>query len=329
MIRLIIAAMRQAIWPWGIIGLAAWLAIGNQLIRTLGDYLAWVSFAPIMLMFRFAGMSEQRRRNGWRMEERLRDSRGWRLPSAEFLAAVVSCALILGVASFPAIAASKIEAKDTQATADFAEHPLVVAHSGYLWRVVHPHGRLPANSRLALLIEWDHYPKNDFGFTPGKIYRRDFTAAEAEMGEVTLNLPPGARIHSEFARAEVEVPYFDSYPKLLLMQWLFFVGLFGINLLLVRLRIRASLASLASLAIASLGLWQASAALPVESGQTFLINMMAAVSSWVPDLRGLYAVGLNFELRVGASGSLDILWWLGIGGLALLLSFRARYWETS
>ena len=305
--RLIRAALIQALWPWPTIGLLLWIGAGGLIIQHHGDYLAWASGAPILLLFRFAGLAEQRRRSGWLLEERLRNPNAWRLPLAEFCAAILACALFLIISCAPAIF-SKLSNSPTYANSPSALHPLIVAQKDNHCLLKHLGGSLPSNSQLSLLIEWDYLTDDDHGFTPGEKFVRKLTAEELKLGQALLELPSGARVNAEFARVAVPVPAFNNYFLLLFLQWVLFISIFGLNLLFVRLKIRAFLASLASLSIASLGLWE----LPVV----------------LPDLSGLYAVGLIFELRVGQSSSLDILQWLIFGMFALAASTRCRSWEA-
>ncbi len=337
MSRLIRAALRELLGRWGGPAAIAWIllaagaaadaALGSG---SLGEYLALVSALPAALVFRVAWLAERRRREGWDMEERLRDPGGWRLPSAELGAVGLLAALLLALAWLPALTPGLQPAKDQGSSARAIELRL----SPDEWRLQLP-APCPPEGRIEILLEWLEPPPPDLVLTSargrvepleaGRLLHWQLDEQEASEDELVLLRLPGARLNPEWLRLVVPRPGLGATPWLLLGQLLFSLPLFALALLLGRAGVRAGLAGLGALGFGGLAAWTPPAAPTLDSSPAgWLARALVAVADLLPPVEGLLATGPDAGFRYGQSPLWAVALWLLLGALALFLTRRGR-----
>lgn len=335
MIRLLCGVVRETLGRWGGPAALGWLlfAAGAAADATLGSgslghYLALVAVLPLLLVFRLAAVAERRRRAGWDLEERLRDPRGWRGPSAELGAGLVLLGAVLLLAWAPTLAPGLRPARDQ----GVASRPLEVRTAPGEWRIALSRPCPPA-SRIVLLIDWQEAPagaatlRSSRGRTlavePGVLARWDVDAAERMEGELVLLPPPGLHLATDWLRLETLRPGLDAVPGLLACQFLFFAPLLAIALALGRRGARAGLAGAGALGFATLATWRPPAELELGgSPLAAVVRALAWLAERLPKVDGLLATGTDFEQRAGTATLGAVVGWWACGVVAFLLARR-------
>jgi hypothetical protein len=334
-IRLVLGAARELLGRWGAWAALAWLLLAAGLAAdatlgsgSLGEYLGLVALLPAAFLFRAAGMSERRAREGWRVEACLRDPAGWRLPLAEFLATAGVIAAGLALAWLPSLAPGLRPAEEQGISASV----LVVRSRPDEWRVQLPRP-CPAGAEVELLLEWSAPPEGEPRLSSdrgrnipapaGQLLRWPLDAEEAAAGELVLLPVRGARLASEWTRLLAARPGLAALPGLLAAQLLFWLPLAAFALLLARRGVRGSLAGLGALGLGTLAAWTPPAALELGASPfAWGARGLAAVARLLPEVGGLVAAGPDFHLRAAGVTLLPTLAWLGLGALALAATRR-------
>jgi hypothetical protein len=341
-------------WLRDLAGRRAWLAapIGALLAALLaldpvlgpeeglGSYLAYVALLPAALLLRFGLILNARRRDGFEEEEALRDPRGARAPWAALGAVTAALGLGLTFCLLPPLLSPAPPGAETA-----ARHPLRLSHNQEgIWRA-DALGAVPPGSSLLLVFGWERLPAagelpaiqaqdgRRVEVRPGEMARWPLSESEQAAGAVewTLNedaRAAGADLVRALVRLEVPRPGRTALSSILLGQFLFFVPLFAIVLLLVRRGGTGGLlAALSTLALAGLLAFDPldPPELP-ESPAGWIGHAVLGLRAILPDLRGLAATGQGFELRSGTtSWSATAIWLLlGVGAACLARGGRRR-----
>ena len=302
------------------LGLAAWQCFAIQFSSFSGDFLAWLALGPLFLLFRIAGLAQKRVREGWQLEEQLRNPSGLRLPIAEWAAGSLFLAstLVLGAGIL------RVGLTD-ELTGSMRPHPLYISSSGDPWVLKARQAKLPDGTELRVLIQWEAWPEDPGPYTPGEEFSRPLTETERQSGIVSLDLPSGAHPVPRFSHVWVPLPSLTEQANLALWQWFFWAPLLAWALALVRHGVRPALAACGPLSIAGIGLWRPPLfEITREASENFLVQLMFALHRLVPDLRGLLAIGPGFELRVGLTTPLGWTLWTAGAGVALWICSKRR-----
>jgi hypothetical protein len=339
-IPLALGFARELLGRWGLWVLLTGIFIASQVSfdTTLGDanigpYTAYVSLWAIALLFRCGWLLQKRRTEGWPLEERLRDPRGYRAPLAEFLAMlgltliglILAClALLLPGVESPVGGASLFPATMQNSSDGSWQFDL--------------NGTVPANSSLILTLDWSQTDgsqkalsiRNDQGVevvaTAGELLRWPLQDEEASLGKVSLVAPADSklRLFRPLIRLEIPRPGGSDLWILLGRQLLFFLPLMAILLALARFgQVRASLAAWAVFFFGSLVAYHPPARLG-DAGLGWLAKIFLLLKQSLPNVEGLIASGYRFERLAGTTTNGAIIGWLAIGVLALLLACKRR-----
>jgi len=339
-------------WLRDLAGRRAWLAvpIGALLAALLaldpvlgpeegiGSYLAYAALLPAALLLRFGLVLNARRRDGFGEEERLRDPRGARAPWAALAAAAGALLIGLTICLVPPLLAPEPEVGPGA-----ARHPvhLRAADSGW-WRA-DARGAAPAGSALLMVFEWERLPAagetpvleardgRTLTLVPGETARWELSESERRAGAIEWRANEDARAAGAAAvraltRLEVPRPSRADLPGLLLGQFLFYLPLFPLVLLLARRGGAGGLlAALAALALAGLLAFDPRdpPILP-NSPAGWIGHAVLGLKALLPDLRGLAAAGQGFELRAGTTSPVAAGAWLLIGGIAAWFAHGGR-----
>lgn len=312
--------------------LAALLALDPVLgpEEGMGSYLSYVALLPSALLLRFGLVLNARRRDGFVDEELLRDPRGIRAPWAALTAVALALGLGLTICLVPPLLSPAPPGAESA-----ARHPLQVGqNSDGSWRA-NARGAVPADSRLLLVFGWDRLPAPGeqpalraadgrmLTLVPGEMIGLPLSETEQETGSVAWSVNEDARaagvsLVRALVRLEVPRPARSDLGRLLLGQFLFFLPLFPLVLLLTRRGGAGGLlAALAALALA--GLLAFDPRDPPElpgSPAGWIGHAVLGLKALLPDLRGLAASGQGFELRSGTTTFTATGVWLLLGAAA-------------
>ncbi len=339
--------MNSALWlPWwrALAGRRAWLAvpIGALLAAVLaldpvlgpehgfGTYLAYASLFPIALLFRLGRAVDARRADGLEMEEDLRNPRGARAPLAALAAATLALALGLLMFALPPWLLAQ-RAPDSPPP---AYHPVRTAAAGAgVWEL-DAGGAVPSATQLLLSFTWESLPIEgaalerptgvSISLLPGEMTRVPLTPEEARTGRLQFALnaratEAGATLVRHLVRLEIPQPPLVSAPRVLARQFCFAWPLLPLVLLLARRgRAGGALSAVAALTLAGLLAFDPLDPPHLGSGPVeWIARGVLAVRDFLPDLRGVAAVGHGFELRSGTTSLTALLIWWSLGVLAM------------
>jgi len=338
MIRLSASVLRQLLgrwgWLWWCLGIVVMLRLhfDPQLGRAhLGGYLASVALGPSLLLLRLGTVLQQRRRQGWPLEESLRDPRGWRAPTADALATMALLALWYLAAGLgphlPGLARP-------QAGQDLFPVLTNAAESGG-WQL-DLEGPCPPSSALLLTIDWQAADATlrtagatswhatdgrQIHLRAGELAVWPVLAEEAHQGIAQLPpLPEGLQLIRPLTRLRVPRPGLSALPRLLFAQALFFLPLIGLFLAWGRAgRISGTLAAWATLALAGLvALPPAPLELPHDA-LGYAARLLLGLKAALPEVSGLLASGDHFARQAQITSLWSLLAWilLGLAGFAL------------
>ncbi len=339
-------------WLRDLAGRRAWLAvpIGALLAALLaldpvlgpeegiGSYLAYAALLPAALLLRFGLVLNARRRDGFTDEERLRDPRGARAPWAALAAAGIALFLGLTICLLPPLLAPQ-PAEPPIA----ARHALLLSADDSGWWRADALGAVPAGSALLLVHEWERLPAaaerpaleardgRTLTIVPGETARWELSDEEVAAGVIAWRAnedahAAGAATVRALARLEVPRPDRAGLPALLFGQFLFYLPLFPLVLLLARRGGAGGLlAALAALALAGLLAFDPRdpPQLP-DSPAGWIGHAVLGLKAVLPDLRGLAAAGQGFELRAGTTTPWAAGVWLLLGGIAAWFAHGGR-----
>ncbi|KAA3609127.1 MAG: hypothetical protein DWQ01_09925 [Planctomycetota bacterium] len=359
-------ACRDVFGHWALAGAVLWLLLAARLgaeaelgTGQLGDYLALVSWLGVFLLYRSADLVYRRRQQGWPMEDRLRDRRGWRLPLAEWLGPSLWWLALLLVALIPPWAPGFQPEPEAMSS-----HRFAAVHSRFSTEEVPAEGfpqvqlpqvqeweldagqPLPPGGLALLPFHWPTPPDQE-GATlglfqdqdgrqeavaPGRLLSWPMGEKASASGRLQLQWRPhgvgegttAPQLQSPYARFRVPRLGRDSLPWLLLGQWLFFLPAFAFAQLLSRhLQVRAGFAFLLALALTSLAAWRPGPEvwLP-DSPVAWVAQILLKLKAALPRIDGLLATGPDFHLVWARFDPLQLLAWLASGLLALVLSVR-------
>lgn len=321
-------------WLWWGLGLVVLLRLhfDPTLGRAhLGGYLASVAIGPSLLLLRLGAVLQQRRSQGWPLEESLRNPSGWRAPLAEALSTgglMLAWFLLVGLGPhLPGLA---------QPRAGQELFPVTVpqASEDGSWTIP-LEGRCPPQAVLLLTIDWQQandglraagtssygdQEGREITLVAGELARWPLLKEEAQQGTAKLPpLPPGLTLLRPLTRLSVASPGLAALPQLLLHQALFFLPLLGIFLAWARAgRIRGPLAAWATLALAGLlALPGGAQNLPADA-LGLVARALLGIKGALPAVDSLLATGDDFSRQLGATSPVSILLWWLLGLLAFL-----------
>jgi hypothetical protein len=332
------AMWRQLLGRWGWLwwGLALVVLLRLHFDPTLGrahlgGYLASVALGPSILLLRLGVVLQQRRRQGWPLEECLRNPMAWRAPFAEVLSTgglMLAWFLLAGLGPhLPGLA---------QPRAGQELFPITVpqANDDGSW-TLDLEGRCPPNAKVLLTIDWlqanetlrsagtTSYGAADgrqITLVAGELASWPLLPEEAGQGQAVLPpLPEGLELLRPLTRLSVDSPGLSELPRLLWGQALFFLPLLGLFLAWARAgRISGPLAAWATLALAGLvALPGSSQDLPADA-LGFVARALLGLKAALPAVDSLLATGDDFARHLRATSlSSTLMWWLlGILGFA-------------
>ncbi|MCP4769975.1 MAG: hypothetical protein GY879_01030 [Planctomycetes bacterium] len=340
MINLALGFARELLGRWGLWVLLGGIFTASQASfdTTLGDanigpYLAYVSLWPIALLFRCGWLMQKRRAEGWPLEERLRDPRGYRAPLAEFLALLL---LMIGGLLLAGLAVLVPGVQSPTGGASL--FPVSLQNSADGGWEFDLGGQVPDGGQMLLTLDWSQIDppqqalaiRNAEGAevlaTAGEILRWPLQKEEAESGKVQLFAPAGTklRLFRPLVRLEVPQPGGSDLWLLLLRQTLFFLPLMAILLALARFgQVRASLAAWAVFFFGSLAAYHPPTRLG-DAGLGWLAKVFLLLKHSLPNVEGLISSGYRFERYSGTTSTGALVVWLAVGVLALLLACKRR-----
>jgi hypothetical protein len=337
---LVVGFFREMLGRWGFLLLLATVLCAFQLSfddalgdATIGTYLAYATLWPIGLLFRCGWILQQRRAQGWPLEERLRDPSGHRAPLAEFTA----CGLLvtLGLVAFliPAAVLHLPLPQDSVAL-----HPVRMQTNDAGQWLLDLGGPTAAHSTLLLTLDWSEVEQdtlqavvqNPIGeqqiAVAGEILRWPLSAAEAQSGKLVLRPKASIplRVFQPLLRLEIPRPGPSHIGPLLAGQLLFFLPLFA--MLLALARFGCSNANLAAWAVFFFGSLVAYQPPPFLSQASLhpVAYFFLALKNALPAVEGLLANGHRFERLAGTTTTPASIAWLMLGVLSLLLACKRR-----
>lgn len=338
-------------WFFAIAGRRAWLCvpIGALLAALLaldpvlgaedglGAYLAYVALLPAAIVLRVGAVADARRRDGFELEETLRDPRGRRAALGAVLGAWLALALGLLACALPPLL------RPAPSRAQEAAHPLTWSAAAGGGLRGDARGAVPDGSTLLLTLSWERAPAageapaliapdgRTVPIEPGTLARWPLTRAECRAGVAEWGMNSDARAAGvatirPLSRLMVPMPAPASLPLLLAGQFLFAAPLCALTLLLARrARVGGLLAALSALALGGLLAFDPREPPLLPAGPLgWLGRAGLGLKDALPDLRGLAASGHGFELRAGTTSAAAILVWCAIGVTAGLLARSAR-----
>ncbi len=309
--------------------------------QSLGDYLSFVSLAPIWLIYRACDLSHRKlHQQGWADEEAIRSPRYSRLALSEFLGAAVALITLLLLAGVAKNPAGGNAHKTSEATPETAYHSLVFQPTQTGHRV---RARVwPIGSRLHLTLQWGSSPNkpptagthSSFGtLTPGEMvvvnpheiqidddgyWVFDFSGTSLTVGVDDPKLSP------TMSRMAVPRPNATNVlPNSLFGMAAFFLPLLIAALALIRhTSLRPLLATATALTFGWMTTWPP---LDFPNHASAITRTVWQATRLLPDLAGLLPVGHNWELRYGTTSIIDSFIWLFVfGGLTLFALLRQR-----